>query len=66
MQVGAPGAAVPNPLQYQQAIAPIAETGGNDLETPASQRVEQPEATEASQKDYASTSGRGQVIDIYA
>ncbi|MFH1805147.1 MAG: hypothetical protein ABID63_09695 [Pseudomonadota bacterium] len=64
MQVGAPNPVfAPNPLQVQQAVAPIAETGSNDLQSPADQRVEQAATAETAQ---SSTTGRGQVIDIFA
>lgn len=69
MQAGAVGGAsyAPNPVQVQQATAPIAETGNNDLNTPPTQRVEQAAAVETSQQAAPTpTEGRGQVIDIYA
>lgn len=69
MQAGAIGGAgyVPNPIQVQQAAAPIAETGNNDLNSPPTQRIEQTvEAQTAQQAAPAPTQGRGQVIDIYA
>ncbi|WP_404424646.1 hypothetical protein [Thalassospira australica] len=69
MQVGATGSAAyaPNPVQIQQATAPIAETGSNDLQSPQDQRVEQVPETETSQQSAPpSSTGRGQVIDIYA
>ncbi|OSQ39451.1 hypothetical protein [Thalassospira mesophila] len=67
MQIGGYGAAsVPNPMQIQQAVAPIAETGGNDLQAPPGQRVEQAaQAEEALSKPLEST-GRGQIVDITA
>ncbi|MCC9624558.1 hypothetical protein LPB41_22990 [Thalassospira sp. MA62] len=69
MQAGAVGSAAyaPNPVQLQQAIAPIAETGSNDLQTPTTQRVEQAAESDTSQQAAPPPeSGRGQVIDIYA
>lgn len=69
MQAGAVGGAgyAPNPVQIQQATAPIAEAGKNDLNSPPTQRVEQTAETETSQQPApAPTGGRGQVIDIYA
>lgn len=69
MQAGAVGGAgyAPNPIQVQQAAAPIAETGNNDLNSPPRQRVEQTAETETSQQAAPPpTEGRGQVIDIYA
>ncbi|WP_417811559.1 hypothetical protein [Thalassospira alkalitolerans] len=69
MQVGATGSAAYalNPLQIQQAAAPIAETGGNDLQSPPTQRVEQSASADTSQPaSPPSGSGRGQIIDIYA
>ncbi|MBV16350.1 MAG: hypothetical protein CMO05_02615 [Thalassospira sp.] len=69
MQAGPVGGAgyAPNPIQIQQATAPIAETGGNDLQSPSSQRVEQTAEAETSQQAAPTpTEGRGQVIDIYA
>ena len=69
MQVGATGSAAyaPNPVQIQQATAPIAETGGNDLQSPPTQRVDQVAETETSQQSaQPSSTGRGHVIDIYA
>ncbi|MEQ5775515.1 MULTISPECIES: hypothetical protein [unclassified Thalassospira] len=67
MQIGGYGATpVPNPVQIQQAAAPIAETGGNDLQAPPAQRVEQAaQAQEAQSKPLEST-GRGQIVDITA
>lgn len=67
MQAGVVGGAgyAPNPIQIQQAAAPIAETGGNDLQSPSTQRVEQTAQTETSQEAApAPTEGRGQVLDI--
>lgn len=69
MQAGVAGGAAyaPNPIQIQQATAPIAETGTNDLQTPPTQRVEQAAGTDTSQQAAPPpASGRGQVIDIYA
>ncbi|WP_417828993.1 hypothetical protein [Thalassospira sp.] len=69
MQAGAVGGAAyaPNPVQIQQATAPIAETGNNDLNSPPTQRIEQAAETETSQQAAPPpSSGRGQVIDIYA
>jgi hypothetical protein len=69
MQAGAVGGAAyaPNPVQIQQATAPIAETGNNDLNSPPTQRIEQTAETETSQQAAPTpTEGRGQVIDIYA
>ena len=69
MQVGATGSAAyaPNPVQIQQAAAPIAETGGNDLQSPSAQRVDQVAESDTSQQSAPpSSTGRGQVIDIYA
>lgn len=69
MQAGSVGSAAyaPNPIQVQQAAAPIAETGNNDLNSPPTQRIEQAAETETSQQAAPPpSSGRGQVIDIYA
>lgn len=69
MQAGAVGGAAyaPNSVQLQQAVAPIAETGSNDLNSPPTQRVEQTAETQTSQQAAPTpTEGRGQVIDIYA
>ena len=69
MQAGAVGGAAyaPNPIQMQQATAPIAETGSNDLNSPPTQRIEQTAETQTSQQAAPPpSSGRGQVIDIYA
>ncbi|OKH88731.1 hypothetical protein TH25_06485 [Thalassospira profundimaris] len=67
MQIGGYGAAyAPNPMQVQQAVAPIAETGGNDLQTPASQRVQQAAEVEREQAKPLESSGRGQIVDITA
>ncbi|WP_339778004.1 hypothetical protein [uncultured Thalassospira sp.] len=67
MQIGGYGAAyVPNPMQIQQAAAPIAETGGNDLEVPPAQRVEQAAQAQEAQSKPLESSGRGQVVDITA
>ncbi|PKR49308.1 hypothetical protein CU041_12685 [Thalassospira povalilytica] len=69
MQAGAVGGAgyAPNPIQIQQAAAPISETGSNDLNSPQTQRIEQTAETQTSQQAApAPTGGRGQVIDIYA
>jgi len=69
MQAGAVGGAAyaPNPVQIQQAAAPIAETGNNDLNSPPTQRIEQAAETETSQQAAPTpTEGRGHVIDIYA
>lgn len=67
MQIGGYGAAyAPNPVQIQQAVAPIAETGGNDLQAPPAQRVEQAAEAERAQSKPLESSGRGQIIDIIA
>ena len=57
------GNAIPNPAQIQQAINPINEVGGNDLQSDPAQRVEAAaEAKEAPPPPAGS--GRGQLVDI--
>ena len=59
------GNAIPNPAQLQQAINPINEVGGNDLQAGPAQRVEAAaEAQEAPPPPPPADSGRGQLVDI--
>ena len=59
------GNAIPNPAQLQQAINPINEVGGNDLQSGPAQRVEAAaETQEAPPSPPPADSGRGQLVDI--
>ena len=56
--------AVPNPVQIQQAINPINEVGGNDLQSDAAKRVEA--TAETKEAPPPADSGRGKLVDISA